>query len=147
MKALRKKWIFYLLSFTWGLPLTAAGCIVALFLTLCGYKSRKFGYCRYFEVGKNWGGQELGVFFIKGKNCSDRVSCHEHGHALQNCVLGPFMPFAVCIPSALRYWWRIITKRVNPQKQLTDYDSVWFEKQATEGGRAFIMGLNSADKK
>lgn len=134
-----KKWQFYLLSFTWGLPLTLIGCLVALVLVSAGYKPKRFGWCWYFEIGECWGGLELGVFFLKSKCSGYYIMCHEHGHALQNTLFGVFMPFVVCIPSAVRYWYREIVKKVDPRKALPEYDSVWFEGQATRLGETFMQ--------
>ena len=100
------KFKFYLLSFTWGLPMTLIGCLVALVLLITGHKPKKWGYCYYFEVGECWGGSEFGAFFICDKNSGEYIKNHEFGHGLQNCYWGFLMPFVVCIPSAYRYWLR-----------------------------------------
>lgn len=55
---------FYILSFTWGLPMTLIGCLAALVLTMAGFKAQRWGYCYYFEIGSRWGGCELGLFFL-----------------------------------------------------------------------------------
>lgn len=141
---------FYALSFTWGLPLTVVGLIVAAALAVCGYKPRKYGYCLCFEVGDNWGGVELGVVFVVNKNPAASTCNHEHGHALQNTRLGFIMPFAVCIPSALRYWYRRYVRRFKGSEAynaLPDYDAIWFEGQATREGTAFIEWLNAGGKR
>ena len=106
MSAKISKPLFYILSVTWGCIMTAIGAIVALVLLILGYRPKKWNYCYYFEVGENWGGIELGMFFITDKSSSIRTKNHEHGHGIQNCYLGVFMPFVVCIPSAARYWLR-----------------------------------------
>lgn len=127
---------FYALSFTWGLPLTLIGCVVALVLMALGYKPKKWDYCWYFEVGEGWGGLELGVFFLKDKSVSDRIPRHETGHAIQNCYFGPLMIFLVCIPSAIRYWWRELFGGKG------SYDDIWFEGQATRLGTELHEWLN-----
>ena len=43
------KTAFYLLSFTWGLPTTLAGCVWAGIHLLRGHRPKKWGYCWYFE--------------------------------------------------------------------------------------------------
>ena len=106
MSAKISKPLFYILSVTWGCIMTTIGAIVALVLLIIGYRPKKWNYCYYFEVGENWGGIELGMFFITDKSSSIRTKNHEHGHGIQNCYLGVFMPFVVCIPSAARYWLR-----------------------------------------
>lgn len=126
--------LFYILSFTWGLPLTLIGASVALVLTFKGYKPKRYGYCIFYEVGENWGGLNLGLFCFISKNVSKSTKQHEFGHGLQNCLYGILTPFIVTIPSAIRYWYR----RIRQEKGLiniTPYDAVWFEKQATEWGK------------
>ncbi len=121
--------------------MTLIGCIVALGLLLTGHKAKQWGYCWYFEVGENWGGVELGVFFVTNKNPSTHIKNHEFGHSIQNCYYGFLMPFLVCIPSAIRYWYREIVQRMNPNKTLPPYDSIWFEGQATRLGKSLSEGI------
>lgn len=142
MNTKMKKFPFYLLSFTWGLPMTLLGSVVALILIVAGYKPKRWGYCYYFELGNDWGGLELGVFFLKGKNNSDYTKNHEHGHAIQNCYFGFFMPFIVSIPSAMRYWYREIRSKMGLENK-TAYDDIWFEGHATKIGTEFIQWFNN----
>ena len=128
-----KKSIFYVLSFTWGIVLTLIGLIVAGVLLCMGKKPKKWGWCYYFEIGDGWGGLELGIIFLTSKKPSTHTKCHEFGHAIQNCYFGPLMPFLVCIPSAIRYWYRRI-RRSKGLKNKTAYDDIWFEGQATRLG-------------
>lgn len=100
------KFLFYLLAFTWGLPMTLIGLIVALVLVIAGFKPKKYGYCIHFEVGEHWGGLELGVVFLTDKTSGIRTKNHELGHGIQNAILGPLFPFLVAIPSSIRYWLR-----------------------------------------
>lgn len=127
------KKLFTLLSFTWGLPLSAVGTCVALVLTAKGYKPTPHGYGMCFEVGKNWGGLNLGYFSFISKNSLPRTKYHEYGHALQNCVYGFLTPFIVTIPSAIRYWYRVYRYTIGKPVR-TPYDAIWFEHQATEWG-------------
>lgn len=115
-----KKALFYVLSFTWGLPMTLIGLVVSLVLLIAGYKPKKHGWCYYFEVGVGWGGLELGVIFLTSETTSKRTRNHEHGHALQNCIWGPLFPFVVSIPSAIRYWLRECKTRENKKKFAVD---------------------------
>lgn len=137
---IRNKFLFYLLSFTWGLPLTLVGCVVAIVLLITGHKPKKWGYCYYFEIGKNWGGLELGPFFLVNKDASNHIKNHEHGHAHQNCIWGILFPFVIAIPSATRYWYREWLVRSGRKKysELPHYDSVWYEGEATEIGTTFM---------
>ena len=136
-----KKSVFYLLSFTLGLPMTLIGCFVALVLTIAGKKPEKHGACWYYKVGEHWGGMELGVFFLTDQTPTKHTLNHEHGHAIQNCWFGPLMPFIVSIPSAVRYWYRELKYLRHGKTPPTAYDDVWFEGQATRVGTEFVASL------
>ena len=131
--SMNKFW-FYFLNLTWGLPLNIIGACVALALLITGHKPKRFAYCVYFEVGDDWGGFELGIFFVCAKSMPISLKCHEFGHAIQNCYFGPLMPFVVSIPSAIRYWYREFKYYRQNKIPATKYDDIWFEKQATELG-------------
>jgi hypothetical protein len=133
------KWLWYLIHFTWSLPMTLFGCIVALILVCRGHKPKIFGWCWCFELDTGWG-MEMGIFFI-GKSKSTKK--HEHGHAIQNIYLGPFAVTCVSIPSAIRFWTRELRKKKNPEIKLESYDKAWFEGQATKSGNAFIKQIES----
>lgn len=139
---MKQKALFYILSFTWGLPMTLIGLIVALVLICTGHKPKKWGGCWYFNVGGSWGGLELGAFFLTDGIDNKHVKNHEFGHAIQNCVLGPLMPFLVSIPSAIRYWYRTIRENLGLRNE-TAYDAIWFEGSATRLGNGYISKWNS----
>lgn len=142
MKGLSKR-AFYFLSWTWGLPMTLIGALVMLVLIICGKKPKKWGYGYYVEVGKHWGGLNWGMFFLVNENPTKSVKSHEFGHGIQNCYFGFLMPFIVGIPSALRYWYRVIRRKLGYKNTL--YDSIWFEKQASVLGRYYISEVNKND--
>ena len=97
---------YWLVSLTWGGLMTWTGAFIALAMLLSRHAPKKLGPNVYFEVGLGWGGMEYGAFFFVARDASERTRLHEAGHGIQNLVLGPLMPFLVCIPSALRYWMR-----------------------------------------
>lgn len=142
---MRNKSVFYFLSFTWGLPMTLIGCVVAAILLAMGHKPKKWGYCYYFEVGSGWGGVNLGPIFVTSKNPTNNTKSHEVGHGIQNCWFGPLMPFVISIPSAMRYWYRAIKARVGTPIK-TSYYSVWFESQASTLGKEFIKWYKNNTK-
>lgn len=134
-----KKSLFYLLSFTWGLPLTLIGYLAALCLLVVGYRPNgKYGCCLVFKVGRNWGGLNLGPVIITSHPHDSHIMKHEHGHAIQNCWFGPLTPFIVCIPSVIRYWYRELRYLRKSENPPTAYDDIWFEGQATRVGTEFI---------
>lgn len=139
MKQLPKK-AFYLLSWTWGLPMTLIGGITMLILMIAGKKPKRWGDCYYIEVGKDWGGLNFGMFFLTSEKPSRYTKNHEHGHAIQNCYFGFLTPFLITIPSAVRYWYRELKYHKKGKVPPTDYDDIWFEGQATELGTDYVCG-------
>lgn len=127
---------FYLLSWTWGLPMTLIGAVVTLILMAKGKKPKKWGACYYTEVGKGWGGLELGMFFLTNEKAPERTKNHELGHAIQNCYFGFLMPFVVSLPSAIRYWYRRIRTSLGMRNK-GKYEDVWYEGQATKIGTEY----------
>ena len=98
--------IFYILSFTWGILMSLIGLITAIALLITGHKPCLFHNRIHFKVGDYWGGLEMGPIFITDNQPNLHIKQHECGHGIQNIILGPFMPFVVSIPSAIRYWLR-----------------------------------------
>lgn len=145
---------YWVLSCTWGIIETLIGAIVALALLITGHKPHIYHYDIYFEVGKNWGGFELGPFFVCNENPSEHLKQHEHGHGFQNCWWGPLYPIVIGIPSAIRYWYREIEERIMDKKlekgKITSeqyrewflnrpaYDDMWFEGQASALGKEYF---------
>ena len=139
MKLILKRILFYIISFTWGGIMTAIGLVVLLVTLPFG----KFGIYHgriYKRIGKNWGGVELGCFFLCDNSADEYILAHESGHGLQNCLWGPLMPFVICIPSAIRYWYREFIWHFNREKfnKLPEYDAIWFEGQATKWGKKYV---------
>lgn len=117
--------------------MTIIGLLVALIMLCTGHRPHVFGYGFYFVVGKHWGGCELGAVFLVNKSPSLALLQHEAGHGVQNTIFGVLMPFIVCIPSAVRYWWRRWYEARgyhHTKAPLPPYDSIWFEGQATRIG-------------
>lgn len=135
------KKLFYILSFTWGLPVTISGCIMAFLFLITGHRPKRFGYCFRFESRRLKGGFSSGVFIFARKGASKHLLCHEHGHGVQNCLYGLLMPFLVSIPSSTRYHYRSFKKRVLRKPSKTPYEDIWFEAQATRFGKQFESEL------
>lgn len=135
LPCMKNKFVYYLLQFTWGLPMNIAGLIVAGIMMLCGKRPVRYGYGWCFEREGDWG-LELGIFFIAPPH-STHTKNHELGHGIQNIYFGPLTVFIVSIPSVCRFQWRrLMTKLGKPLK--TRYDDIWFEGQATKTGTRFM---------
>lgn len=140
MKTL-KKIIFWLLSFTWGLPVTLVGALIAIVLLIAGHKPHRFYQNVYFCFGKGGWGFEAGPFFFLSTDAADSLYMkqHESGHGLQNIMFGPLMPFLVSIPSCIRFWYRewLVNSGRKKYNELSEYDSAWFEGMATKLGKKY----------
>ena len=97
---------FWLVQCTWGFVMTFIGALVICGLMICGKKPKHIGPVVYIEVGSNWGGLELGGFFICHKGPVFHTIYHECGHTIQNMIWGPLYPFVIGMPSIARYWLR-----------------------------------------
>lgn len=124
--------------------MTSIGFIGAVALLISGHKPKTYKGSVYFEVGKSWGGVNFGPFFFVDDKTTLHTVQHEWGHGIQNIIFGPLHVFLVAIPSAIRYHYRnFITSEKCPEKwrkkwfQLPDYDSAWFEGQATKIGAIY----------
>ena len=135
---MKNKVLYYILSFTWGLPMTLIGLLCACVLICSGHRAITYGGCLHFSVGENWGGVSLGIVIITDDITPLHTMKHEFGHSLQNCYYGFLMPFIVCIPSAIRYWYREIRYHRRDIVPPTAYDDAWFEGQATQWGYKYI---------
>ncbi len=133
MPSLKKKGyfiIFWILSLTWNCIITYIGLITALILII--FKNKPFileGYI-FFEIGKDWGGLNLGPICIVSKNSSISTKTHEMGHGIQGIILGIFYPFVIAIPSMLRYHYYNFLYNHNKKRyfRLKGYNKIWFEK-------------------
>ena len=138
-KLVIKRILFYFISFTWGILTSLIGLIVVVSVGI--FKGFHVYHGRLFTtIGKNWGGLELGCFFICCDHClnDESLKAHECGHGLQNIIFGPLFPFIIGIPSAIRYWYRELKYIRKGIKAPTAYDDIWFEGLATKWGEKYI---------
>lgn len=141
--------LYWILSLTWGILMTFIGLLVTGFVIIFLHgKPHRNGWSYIVEIGHNWGGLELGAVALCARYSTnfprsfDNVRKHEFGHSIQNIIWGPFFPFVIGIPSAIRYWYReYLYKHHKPIT--TDYDSIWFEGQATRWGTKIVDWIES----
>ena len=136
--------LFYILNFTWGLPLTLLGLILTVILLPWKLKIHKYNYIYgvqtvLFSKGHYWGFEMGTCFFTSiGGWSFDTIKDHEFGHTCQNALLGPFQILLVWLPSIFRFWYReLMTKYNKPLK--TKYNDIWFEKSASEIGAKYSL--------
>lgn len=139
--------LFYLLSFTWGLLFTLVGLIVLLFIRI--FLNRKVYKYRIVAgriaiIFKNRlpGGMNLGIVYIidERSQFDTTLQVHEIGHSIQNAWFGPLFIFLIGLPSLIRasLWDRIRARKYRKTGTYPSYYDIWFEKQATELGELYV---------
>lgn len=136
-----KPWLFYLLSFTWGILTTIFGAVIFYFVRIFMknqiVSKGPYGTGKYIMFGNNWGGLECGINILvadkMGSEFTAHTMKHELGHTYQNAVLGPFVIILGFIPSVIRYWYR----RIKGSSK-TAYDDFWYEGSATYIGELYF---------
>lgn len=125
---------YYLIQWTWGFIMNFIGLFPLLWAVINKWPITKYRNAIMIEAPTSFGGVNFGSIFIIGKGCQ-KSAPHEYGHGLQNLKWGPLMPFVISIPSAVRYWYRRLRYTNKGLPAPTNYDSIWFEGQATELGK------------
>ena len=121
---------YYILNLTWGIIMTFLGANALLILYALNYEVKKYKTTWYVVVPGKWGGIALGMFFVVCEE-SEGLLNHEYGHTIQNAVYGVGMIF-IGLASLIRATARNV--QINKGKKLSPYESVWYERQATEWG-------------
>ena len=133
------RFVFYLLSFTWGLLWTLIGLLTALVVIII---FRKDVYVRRYKgririhLWRDCGfGISMGVVVITaGRLILSKVVKHELGHTIQAARFGLLFIPLIAIPSGIRYQYRTRTKR----PLTVPYNAIWFEGQATRLGDKYF---------
>lgn len=131
-----KRWMYYLFQWTWGLLANIFGVIGFIICRICNRPAGMWRNAFYVTLPWNFGGLSLGMFIFCGQN-NLSVRSHEYGHSIQNMQWGPLFLVVIGLPSAIRYWYRAwYMKYRYPiiRRSLPDYDSIWFESDATTKG-------------
>lgn len=134
MKMKINKRSYYILNLTWGIVMTVLGAIALLILYALNYEVKKYKTTWYVVVPGKWGGIALGMFFVVCEE-SEGLLNHEYGHTIQNAVYGVGMIF-IGLASLIRATVRTVL--LNNGKKLSPYESVWYERQATEWGMIIL---------
>lgn len=141
------KALFYILSFTWGLPFVLVGLLVLAFIRIFLHK-KIFDYkviagriCIIWNSTLP-GAINLGIVYILDKDSMFSVRLHKHeiGHSIQNAFLGPLFIPVIGIPSLIRasVWDKYSFKIYKKTGKFPDYDGIWFEGQATKLGATYV---------
>ncbi len=102
-----KAFLFYLIQWTWGLPVNLVGGICYIICTkILKRPHSKFGYANIAYLPWNSGGLSLGLFiFMKDKHeipyWQYNTRIHEYGHTWQCLLLGPLYYIIIALPSVI----------------------------------------------
>lgn len=106
-KSQLKRFLFYFVQWTWGLPVNLVGGIAFLICTkILHRRYQRFGYAFITYLPWNQGGLSMGLFiFMKDnhpkKKWTYNTRIHEYGHTWQCLLLGPLYYLVIAIPSAV----------------------------------------------
>ena len=120
-----KKFLFYLLQFTWGLPQNLVGLIAFLVMRkTCRHDRFHNAFVTYVQTAKPFGGVSLGIFIFVNADRTEEwlhdTRIHEYGHTIQSIVLGPIWPFVIALPSVI--WGNFPPLfRYRTEKDVSDY--------------------------
>lgn len=139
--------LYWILSLTWGGLMTWVGLLVTGVIIIFFHGKvylNGFSYIVEVQQCKGGWGLELGAPALASKGSVEGVRKHEFGHSIQNIIWGPLYLFVIGLPSLIRYWYRrYLHKHHKPIT--TDYDSIWFEGQATRWGTKIVNRIEYPD--
>lgn len=122
---------FYVLQFTWGLPVNLIGLLVFL---CCGRCPReRFCNSVVTYLPGNRGGLSLGIFIFLSTSGGGDLRPHEYGHTIQCLLLGPLYWVVVALPSVV---WCFLFAGYREKRRIP-YDALYCERWATAWGRVW----------
>lgn len=131
--------LFYLVQWTWGLPVNLVGGLMFLYFTkIKGYRWQHFGYAKIVYMPWNAGGLSMGLFIFIKDNHKDKkwtYNCriHEYGHTWQCLLLGPLYYLVIALPSVI--WCNCFAGY--RKKNNVPYSAAYCEKWADLWGQKF----------
>lgn len=131
--------LFYLIQWTWGLPVNIIGGIAFLICTKALKRPySKFGFSNIVYVPWNAGGLSMGLFiFMKDnhekKEWTYNTRIHEYGHTWQCLLLGPLYFIVVALPSVI---WCNCFKKYREKNNISYY-KLYCESWANSFGEKF----------
>lgn len=143
-----KDFFFYLLQWTWGLPVNLVGGIAYLYCTkIKGRRHSRFGYANIVYLPWKSGGLSMGLFiFMKDnhpkKDWTYNTRIHEYGHTWQCLMLGPLYYLVVALPSVI--WCNFFGKY--REKNNVSYYKLYCEAWANKLGQKMTGMKMTRDK-
>lgn len=140
--------LFYIVQFTWGLPVNFLSGLAYLFFKMLGYRQESFYFSRitYLPTKNATGVFALGIFIFASISRNEwenfggsEISIHEYGHVCQAFILGPFYWILVAIPSLTWFW---LFERYR-EKYGVSYERLYCESWASRLGKRIIGRLGA----
>ena len=131
--------IFYLIQWTWALPVNIVGAIAFLICTKIKKRRwQKFGYSYIVYLPWKSGGLSMGLFIFmkdipKDEKWTYNTRIHEYGHTWQCLLLGPLYYIVIAIPSMI--WCNVFASY--RKKNNISYYKVYCESWANAFGQKF----------
>lgn len=125
--------LFYLIQFTWGLPVNLVG-LLAFLCCRARFPAKRFRNSIVTCLPGNRGGLSLGIFiFLSAPYTAENsgLCAHEYGHTVQCLFLGPLYWIIVAVPSVL--WFHCFGGY--RKKRHVSYDFLYCERWATAWGK------------
>lgn len=119
-----KKFLFYLIQWTYGIIQNLLGLIVFLLFVL---KKHHIYRCSVITVWNFKNSLSLGMFIFSNDINNLYIIKHEYGHSIQSLILGPFWLLIIGIPSIL--WCSLFSLRIIKN---IDYYSFYSERWANK---------------
>lgn len=138
-----KRYLYYLLQWTWGLPQNLVGAVLCFFFRKKDVFS--FHYAKVIRVNSHFS-TSLGMFLFLGNGggtypeaLEQAILAHEYGHSFQSLLFGPFYFLVVGAPSVI---WARLPGMIR-RRRITgrSYYAVWPENQANRLGKKHT-GIN-----
>ncbi len=129
--------LFYLVQWTWGLPVNLVGGIAFLICTkIKKRRYSRFGYSYIVYLPWNAGGLSMGLFIFmkdghKKKEWTYNTRIHEYGHTWQCLLLGPLYYLVIALPSVI--WCNCFQKY--REKNNVSYYKLYCESWANAWGQ------------
>ncbi len=134
-----KRFLFYLVQWTWGFSVNIVGAIAFLICTkIKGYRWQHFGYAKIVYLPWNAGGLSMGTYIFmkdhhKDKKWTHDTRIHEYGHTWQCLLLGPLYYIVVALPSVI--WCNCFASY--RKKNNVPYGKLYCEAWANAWGQKF----------
>lgn len=119
-----KRFLFYIIQWTYGIIQNLLGLIVFLLFV---FKKHHIYRCSVITVWNFKNSLSLGMFIFSNDINNLYIIKHEYGHSIQSLILGPFWLLIIGIPSIL--WCSLFSLKIIKN---IDYYSFYSERWANK---------------